>query len=775
MSKKNKKGKGKNRLEFPDLVQRYKSQDFLGAWQHFKKAKIKPHEQDDTRRLWVELTQRFAGEHFENLEFSKALSLTESLTEVDFPKKSERLRAANRVLAGLCRLYLGDWDGAAKELENAGAQDATGKFTFYYLLALLYGGKFSDPDMPGQANVAEWEKQADSRKLYLRFTAHLLAGQWKEALELLNEMVPLSDLHGANLLVLRYVLSGGAPAGTIDESLIKPLYKALGGLHLSEPEIAYLKERSPIATFVEARRQRAIHEELSAFLEILCEEGRPLTEAQLDLCLQRLPAGLHPFVVYNQAANLFRENQEQNENAINRVADKYALLFFQVPESLFLYLRMVTFDAGGHRTGAFFTNLEQYLKRFGATLSNAQLNEIGWLCFDAFTGSSLANKSSYERKRLALLSEKYGQIIGFKFWLICDAALFQKNPPWQDKVLDIFTLPNVQDFAARIDREVDILLKEFHPRKSIYQSVLGGFEKEAEESYVRIFEFLQKQLLRAAAAPGISPRSKVVLDVLKTLHRYQSKIAMEDKFSLPPFMYEELKNTYRKALDSFGENTAESPWFRDYQALEAMPELHKVFELLTAFPQPADIKTKMAAVLKSGNELLLADALLRQIGNTHFIAGNTSPAALVLVSLWDEIPQRGEENVRYFTEGFFNMAASFQCNCHEKFYVELLHHLTHDYKSSHYRPLIYQVALAGKDILAAEDEATNYNTSAAVLDTIMRMMEEDKNFQPDTALVQPLLAFVGAMVKKRKLKTLAKTYNYLKDFFKKKLKGGIGN
>jgi hypothetical protein len=769
MSKK-KKGKGKSRLEFPALVQRYKSHDFQGTWQYFKKAKIKPHEQDDARRLWVELTQRFAGEYFENLEFSKALSLTEGLTDGDFPKKGEGLRAAKRVLAGLCRLYLGDWEGAAVDLENAGAQDATGKFAFYYLLALLYGRKFNDPALFGQANVAGWEKQADSRKLYLRFTAHLIAGQWKEALGLLNEMEPLSDLHGANLLVLRYVLSGEAPTGTIDESLIKPLYKALAGLLLRELEITYLKEHSAIGTFIEAKRQHAVHEELSTFLEMLCEEGRPLAETQLDLCLRRLPAEVHPFIVYNQAANLFRENQEENEEAINRIADKYAHLFLQVPESIFLYLRMVTFDAEGHRAGAFFSNLEQYLNRFGASLSNAQLNEIGWLCFDAFLGSSIATKSSYERKRLAQLSEEYRQIIGFKLWLIFDAALYQKNPPWQNKLLDVFTLPNVQDFAVRIEREVDILLQEFHPRQSIFELMLKKFRGEADKKYIQTFELLQKQLLSAAAAQGISTRSKVVLDVLKTLHRHQSKIALEDDFPLPSYMYDDLKNSYRKALDFFGENTAESPWFRDYQALKALPELRSIFEMLQVIPPPANLKSEMAAVLKSGGELPLTDALMRKIHDSHFSIENAGTAALMLASLWDEIPQRAAETVSYFTQAFFKMAASFQCNCHENFYIELLDHLIRHYKSSHYSTLVYQVALAGKDLLVAEEEASYYNTSATVLGAIRQMMKNDNSFLPDTAFVQLLLNFVGAMVKKRKLKTLRKTHNYLKDFFNKKLK-----
>ncbi len=772
-----KKKKGKSRLEFPDLVQRYKSQDLKGVLQFFRKAKIKPHEQDDARRLWVELHQRLAADHFEKHEFSQAILMLEPLKPEDFPKNSEAFQAANSALKGLSRLYLGDWEAAAKDLESAPTEgEAADKLGFYYLLALTYGGKTSIPPTAadGQAPLAVWEKLTDKRRLYLQFTACLVSHNWPEAARLLSGMAPLSDLHGANLSALRSMLSGEALPNDLDQAMVKPLYKACTGLPLSGAEAVYLQKRPVIGPVVAATLAGSRRQDLPVLLAELCEQGIPLKGPELDFCLDQLPLELRPFALYNQAANLFRENSEENSEAINKLADKYAPLFFQVPESIFLYLRMVSLDAEEHRPGTFFTNLEQYLKRFGGSLSNAQLNEIGWLCFDAFVSSDLANKSGAEKKRLAQLSAKFPQIVGFKLWMLLEISIHHSSPPWQDALLDVFALPNVQDHGARIASEIDTMLKELSPKRQLFEKLLpkqylAEFEREQSKKFAGIFEQLQKLLLSATLAQGISPRSKFVLDVLKTLHRHHAQFAGKETNPLPAYMIETLSAAYAEQLEFFEENTPGSPYHKDYQALKALPALGKILKLLDAVPQPYNLHGQLVAAVLDGYGSAISGAMVKKLEKEHFHLDLIPQTISGLTALVEGTPAAAEAVVRHFTDEFMEMVSHFECDCHEVFYLKLLDKLAKSCHLPHQQLLVYRLALAGKAFLTATEDPRCYNTSAVVLETVRRLMEKDAAFRPDTSFVIDVMAFTGVMAKKKNLKSLSKTFNYLKAFFEEKL------
>jgi hypothetical protein len=674
--KKGKKKQPQKKLTFKDVIQRYKSQDYEGAAWHLKRIFVQSHEKSDASQLEAELTHRQALEHIEKFQFKEALGVIN--TPPLFPPNEQQpaLLAINHALAGLCHLYLGDWTAAEHCLERAIQHKSIAeKFTFYYLLSLIYGGKCDDFNAFSTRHTKLIEK-VGSRAPYLKAAWHLTRREWNEADAILAGFEPQTDSHRNNLMALQAILNGQFPEQAPTVSLLFPLYKALMNLNLTKEEFEYLRD---LPALTDSMAQYAAREEGFRMLEGLrglCLNAIPLSKQEFINSFKALPDSQKPFLVYNQASALFSQDLENTYDDLLSLVNDYEKWFFQTPESIFIYLKLVIYDSETLTYHSIFKNLNDWFARFGAAIQPATLEVVGWMIYQAIRkGRDDINTTKLIRKEITSLARRYPDLLAFKTWLMKDFILFQETPP-PPEALDLFSRPGLPAYKDNILEAIGMALKALSPKTLNFFFEREGIvlDKEISTVHLRVCASLLEFLRIALEKFPPASDTRIVLDLLGQLAHEQQEVIKYG--ALPEEHKKSLEAAYEKWLPFFGENQPGSDYYEQYQRWKNAEQHHKRQQLFTQKSSPEKLKNDFHNRLVKGEATIIADDLLNHIESDHFPTETSRIVRVFFTTCLKWQPEKAVDTAADFFKRYPHLAIKHKCHCAWDLLVDILKDLT---------------------------------------------------------------------------------------------------
>ena len=753
-----KKGKSKpkkNRLEFAQIVQRYKSQDFAGAEKHLRKAYVKPHEKELALQLGAELTHRLSLQHIENWQFQAAIEI---LTSPNSKAAPSEMLAINKVLEGISQLYLGELEKAAAALAPAQESELTKKFHFYYLLALLYGGKYDSFDdfIRKHGNGLEDLK---SRTEYLNAAFHLTGEAWREAAGILGNMAPLSETHGHQLSALDAILRQQQPENLPDPSCLAPLYKALLRLSLSETETAYLSNFAPLAALIESLQKQAQNRTLRLALFSLCEEGKPILSEVFQQCMQLAPDAQKPYLAYNQAANLFNENFEKNETAIHAVVREQSRWFFQAPESVFLLLKMLFFDANSFPAKDVYEYIDRYLTGFGKLLPFKVLENIGWQSWEVLKFGDM-NWDIQAKKLVEKWVAQYPGISAFRFLLLDLSTRGAHTQGQVQKPIDLFSLPVSKDKTRKLldlmkDRVMDF---SHHEILGLIEKMLP-FGKDilneaAASSFQAYLDIIPQSVLAFPPPPG----DTFALDIFSQLAHSYRKFDKKGSNPISPKQHDQFVKAWHSTLEHLGEATPESPYQEEYLEFTDKKTAQKISQLTGTEMSETKLAKSFSDLIKAGKAKSLANAILRKIDERHFAPDLEGMIEIFFNQLIKEKPEAAKTVAASFFKKFNDLKADDPCDCGNEMLFSIINFLLPaigNLESSH--QVAYQAGLALNNwFIDSQDEFPLL--AFHFLKTCQWLQKNDPGFLPNAGLAKQLVAHVEKnipVIKNKKLSTQA--------------------
>lgn len=141
-SKSKSKHNTRNQVGFKDILLKFQQEDYAGAGNLFKKAKITSEDAGKAKQLKMAILHQIGFQYFLDKKYTKTIELLSSSLQVQskagFPLPFE----LTHTLLGLSYLHIGQFKEGAASLKK-GILETSNTATFYYLLALIYDQKDS--------------------------------------------------------------------------------------------------------------------------------------------------------------------------------------------------------------------------------------------------------------------------------------------------------------------------------------------------------------------------------------------------------------------------------------------------------------------------------------------------------------------------------------------------------------------------------------------------------------------------------------------------------
>ena len=562
----------KQSVSIETIIEKYRAKKFLEVTTLLRKTKFPPQHQKKAAQINLNIQYSIALDLFHHKQYKQCVTNLRMFVE-RFKKKNNLPLDNTNMLIGLCYLYQNDWDKAASYLKNAANNSITKSFHFYYLLALIYQNKYDSFSAFSTAHQNELKEIENTRQQYLEIAFYIVQQDNKKVNSLLKKLQPKDPIGTANAKALTAIFNGKAyKDGT---TFIKPLYKSILDFPLNTAEKEYLSSLSQLSTITKAKEEQSIKTVLKAPIEQLCKEGKPLSDSAFERCLQ-IPEVYRPYLVYNQIAALFNEDIEDNETKIIQLLKKYEWHFFQVPESLFLFLQIVYWDTDNFSSNYFWKTLEIGLDRFGKTFTPLQLNRLSWRIYGCLEYGNLTGEGRKVDRRLHKLAKAFPQMLGLKLWQLMD-YVWQPGIPLPETALDIFANKNFQYGSEIALEKMEDLSEEMIDFKKMAFSKFSFSYHDSEEAammgeaiqkmYRSTIDKLANMLVLTTTKYDVHLKNKGLLDLFLVSINYIQQIKTNEQLMLKKPQLEALKTAYHQLLVHFEEDKPESKYFKNYQLL----------------------------------------------------------------------------------------------------------------------------------------------------------------------------------------------------------------
>ncbi len=413
------KNKKKNKkVTFNTVLNHYKNNDFSKAKHLLPKAKLTAQEKGLAKQLKAYIDIKLAFYHFSKFEYKTALALSVGnrniKLEVDYPINFD----VADLIAGISNLYLGNFEEAKKWLFNTGLKPELMQFSFYYILSCLYAGDYVDiKSIKGFNKKINPITITENKKRFLRAVFYLQKDNIDSFKKTINKIVPAGNLEVVNLEALKSWLSNKSNLPVYKKT--KPLYKLLNKLQLTPEELEFLNTLDGLEDFLSLNNVNEIEENINFQINELCEKGKPINQKYFYeyVDLETLDLYKKERIIYNQFVALLTNNKhfEKNDSTLKKILKKYDKLFFNVPESIFAFLKFVS-ETNVFSTSVFIRFLNLYLKQNINKLTEIQIQNIGFMLADVFYTNKNILKSS--KKIIADLKPKYN-FLGLDCFTFC--------------------------------------------------------------------------------------------------------------------------------------------------------------------------------------------------------------------------------------------------------------------------------------------------------------------------------------------------------------------
>ncbi|MCD4746901.1 MAG: hypothetical protein K8R58_11440, partial [Bacteroidales bacterium] len=365
MSKK--KNRKKNQIPLIQVIQHYEQGNYSRANELLKKAKITSEESGIAKQLKVEIANQVSISYFKEYKFKEAIQCAESTFNIQ-PKPEYPLPNANtNIIIGLSHLFLGNYNDAIQYLKSTHNNPETSSFYFYYILAELYNNQYESCKSIvefNNLNKEYLEQIPDNKKAWLQAVFYLIKNKFLACSNKLKEINTESHVQTRNLEFLINYLN--KKRFKQEYQGLKPLYKFLSGFELSFTEELFLHHFQNIKQYHKNIKSKIKNKDLSDNINNLCFNAIPLDERILDLFISdnELKDNFK-YIIYNNVNALVSDfnieyNNDGNYELANRYINKFRNYFFQIPESVFLYLSF-THMLDYLKDDLFFRNILYYI------------------------------------------------------------------------------------------------------------------------------------------------------------------------------------------------------------------------------------------------------------------------------------------------------------------------------------------------------------------------------------------------------------------------------
>ncbi|HHH49775.1 MAG TPA: hypothetical protein ENK52_02220, partial [Saprospiraceae bacterium] len=618
-----KQSKKKRRYTFEQIKQFYQQGKYSQAFRALIKTKVAPYQKGQYLQLKVKLIQLLAYQFFVNHKYKAAytqllLSFKETAVE-GFPLNLEY----SQILMGLCQMYLGKFSEAIQLLDKSSLLPETKKFRFYYFLALIYDAKITDKSFDTflEKHQSELSALSPNRIKYLQIAFHLVAKDFARAGELLDQYSALSHKHQINIHAIQAILGAKLSLSTNESAKIKTLYKALLGLALEQEELQYLSLFPTLSQKVNSSIQKEKHKSLNLFLNTLCIKGEALVKSQFEKAMSLADESIQPYMVYNQLSLLYNETEDDFSLIIYQNILKYDRAFFQIPESVFLYLAaIIRIDEEDFlKPGTFWNHIEQYLLRFKDSLSPKKIEQISWLIFYCIKAGKFEIAEGIFLNRIHGLAKNYPDMLGIKLWRIFESATISKVNKQYDWALDFINHRSIEDSQRVFLTELDGILSYLYPENYSENafSIFDDYEDIINNSFLSAIERFTEQFDNSFESHQNSRKAFLILDYYHLMASYTLKLLKEDSTFFSHKAIQGFIKTYRKTIHFFEKDRELSLHHKSLKLLESFPQTTSLENALTEKLPTKELEELFRPYIQDGMATLVLNTIFKNINKTH--------------------------------------------------------------------------------------------------------------------------------------------------------------
>jgi len=354
-----------SKYQLTDIQGLIEQENYSKALICLKDVKIKQEEAGFAKQLKAKINVFTALEKMSEYEIDKAISILENNSEIQPKQGFPLVIDETNICLGICNLYLGNFEKAKKHLEFTKQKQEYNYFYFYFLIACIYNNDFKDIDLKKilADNNHITSTFPDDHKIYLQAFFGFITENEKTFLKKLKSIKTESRIPERNIGCLIKIVEKKPYISDIIG--LKPLYKILSEKNLSITESNFLKKFKEFNTHIETSEKTKDMKVAYEVLHNLNKFGEPVDLIRFEEILQI--AELKPHfnkIIYNQLAAL---QIIKNESHFSKILLKYSKNFFEIPESIKVYLKYC--NSSNLPTNIVFNHVEYYLNIHHKNLS----------------------------------------------------------------------------------------------------------------------------------------------------------------------------------------------------------------------------------------------------------------------------------------------------------------------------------------------------------------------------------------------------------------------
>lgn len=445
----------KKKYALRDVRNAVNQKKYHQANQFFANVRIKRGQEQEAEALKEQIVLGQATEWMSTKNYAHCINFLAGQLSGDY---REGVIQKIQLFLGICHFYTADYQAAQRVLLPLLDQPAFAEFRFYYLLSLIYGAETS----PNWEELPQVSELPAEKQQFLRVALALKNKDYAQAEAALQQVNAPSRSVTLNQEVLTNLLQKNqfdAPPTSVQK--IRPLYRALAQLEITEQEKSYLDGFANVSEQVQEASKQDIPVKIVKRLEDLCNRGVPLKYADLTFCLEQFTT-IQPLLVYNQVAALWNQDAEENFATVTRLIESHYRLLIQVPEFIRLYAKVVDFDAEEFRPNHIKNIVRGYLAHFQEVFTEEKATEVSILTRDIFHALFDVSPSDTTVDSFATTYLAYPNFRGLS-WVYFSHFLLGPNKVINWNAVDLFNEPLPDSLSTYIKRDFREMLSIIKP------------------------------------------------------------------------------------------------------------------------------------------------------------------------------------------------------------------------------------------------------------------------------------------------------------------------
>ncbi len=609
-----KKGKQKNAIPFATVLGKYETGNYQNAYDLLKKAKITSNESGVAKQAKVEIANQIALQKISEHDYANAIVFAASNNNVqekpDFPINF----AKGEMLTGISNLYVNKFEEASKFLSKANETEETKHLYFYYILAELFKGEFVSLKTIREFNDKfknYFGTISLAKVTYLQAIFYLMRDDFPAFSRTLKKVEPENSFQKDNLEALINFIGRKKAAKEYPDA--KPLYKLLSNSQLTPNERNYLTNFKTTSSYFDKKYEAKKDSFSTDELKYLCESGKPLNDdAFLHLMSDENLTKYRKYFVFNQASALTKIEDSQK---VGTLINKFKQYFFQVPESIFIYLTY-TQETTNQRREVFFKNINEYFTHNRLVISPHYIETIGLEILVAITNNDNFDYYDLTLNDFKKLERYQSDILGvllyeFDFFVSIKSSKLGRT---FEKIVSHPFLSYFQHQALEDFKRTLIILKggsDF----SLDDLMEGGFGKYNinDPVYINVVRCMTAVLSKDLK---LSKKSVATLEFYEEIHKHISNFKDDFERYFKKHELDEFANAYHSKLKFFHILKKDSRYYKDYLKLIGLIKRNEYANLIES-KDVDEIKKSYLNHLDNKNEDVFRGIFYSVIGNLN--------------------------------------------------------------------------------------------------------------------------------------------------------------